>query len=312
MSVRTTISNYYRLSKPGIVYGNAIIAVAGYFFGAAGSPELIPFFGMLLGISAVMASACASNNVMDRNIDSRMARTQKRAVVTGQIRPRNALIYAALMLLLGLGLLAITTNALTVAVALLGHIAYVIVYGLAKRKTVHGTLVGTISGSTPPVIGYVAATGQVDMVAVILFLVLVAWQMPHFYAIAIFRRDDYASAKIPVLSVVKGLETTRRHIIGYVVLYLMFILILGIYGGASLLTTLVLLLTGLYWLYLCLIPTERSSYQAWSRKQFGWSLSLLLILSFTQSIDSLLHKYRATDSRSIDDCDQQYAQDYFQ
>lgn len=284
-----TLAAYYRLTKPGIVYGNALAAIAGYFFGALGQPMWTTFFAMLIGICAVMASACVYNNVMDRDIDARMDRTKGRAVVTGAISSRRALLFATILLIIGTAVLALGTNLLTVLVALTGHVAYVLLYGVAKRRTVHGTLVGTISGSTPPVIGYVAASGQLDVVAVLLFLVLVMWQMPHFYAIAIFRRDDYARAGIPVLSVVKGLDSTRRQIIAYVVLFVLSCAMLGLFGGLSLLGTLVLILVGTYWLYLCVTPASTEQMNSWARRQFGWSLSVLLVLCIVLSVDSFMH-----------------------
>ncbi len=284
-----TLRAYYYLTKPGIVYGNALMAIAGYFFGAHGSPAFTPFAAMLVGICGVMASACVYNNVIDRDIDLKMERTKKRAVPTGEISPAKALIFANILLVIGVSLLVFGANPLAALVAIGGHIAYVVLYGIAKRKTVHGTLVGTLSGSTPPVIGYVAATGRLDLTVLLLFLILVAWQMPHFYAIAIFRRDDYAAAQIPVLSVVKGLAATRRQIIAYVITFIFACVALGIFGGASLLGTMVMVLAGLYWLYLCLQPVENDEVNRWARKQFGWSLMLLLILAAVWSLDSFLH-----------------------
>ena len=289
MTLSETLRAYYYLTKPGIVYGNALMAIAGYFFGAHGSPSVTVFFGMLLGVSAVMASACVYNNVIDRNIDLKMERTKKRAVPAGTVSPFHALIFANILLVIGILLLVFGANLLTALVAIGGHVAYVVLYGIAKRKTVHGTLVGTLSGSTPPVIGYVAATGQLDLVALLLFLVLVAWQMPHFYAIAIFRRDDYASAGIPVLSVVKGIDATRKQIIAYVILFILATIALGVYGGVSLLGTLIVILAGFYWLYVCLQIVEQGEAVGWARKQFGWSLMLLLIMAATWSLDSFLH-----------------------
>lgn len=288
-NLSNTIRTYYYLTKPGIVYGNALMAIAGYFYGAHGTPSLVTFAAMLFGVCAVMASACVYNNVIDRDIDSKMERTKKRAVPAGMVAPLHALIFANALLVLGVLLLVFGANALTALVAIGGHIAYVVLYGFAKRKTVHGTLVGTLSGSTPPVIGYVAATGRLDLTALLLFLVLVAWQMPHFYAIAIFRRDDYASAGIPVLPVVKGMDATRKQIIAYVMLFILSCVALGIFGGMSLLGTMVMVLAGAYWLYLCLQPVEEGGLNKWARRQFGWSLMLLLILSATWSLDSFLH-----------------------
>lgn len=289
MISRQTFKTYYYLTKPGIVYGNAIAAIAGYFFGAFGSPAFGTFLAMLVGICAVMASACVYNNVIDRDIDARMERTKQRAVATGKVSTTRALIFANVLLLIGVLVLEFGTNTLATLVAIAGHIAYVVVYGIAKRKTVHGTLVGTLSGSTPPVIGYVAATGAFDLTALLLFLILAAWQMPHFYAIAIFRRDDYAKAGIPVLPVVKGLTATRQQIIFYVLVFVAACVSLGLFGGASLLWTLVMVLVGGYWLNLVFRKPVDGDTNRWARQQFGWSLSVLLVMCIGLSVDSFLH-----------------------
>lgn len=289
MTTKQTALSYYRLTKPGIVYGNALVAVAGYFFGAQGAPSLAVFFAMLFGIAAVMASACVFNNIIDRDIDARMNRTKQRATVTGEVAPEQAILFGTILLVFGLTLLALGTNWLAAAIALFGHFAYVVMYGIGKRKTVHGTLIGTISGSTPPVIGYVAATGQLDLVAALLYLILVAWQMPHFYAIALFRKKDYAAAGIPVLPIVQGDAATRTQIITYVLLFIGSCALLTILAGASILWLLVMVLVGGYWLYLCLQPFLRHDAAQWARRQFGWSLNVLLVLSLMLSIDSFLH-----------------------
>lgn len=289
MNANSRLKTYYRLTKPGIVYGNGLAALAGYFFGAMGSPTLTTFVSTLAGISLVIASACVFNNILDKGIDARMARTRQRAIVTGQVPTMHAMAYAAGLLLIGSWILAVGTNMLTLYVAWFGHVAYVVLYGYAKRKTVHGTLVGTISGSTPPVIGYVAATGQLDVVAGILFLILVAWQMPHFYAIALFRRDDYQAAGIPVLPLVHGDAATRWQIVAYVGLFILACTALGAIGASSLFTTLILVLVGLYWLYLCLQPVNAAEIHSWARTQFVWSLKVLLIVCAVLSIDFIFH-----------------------
>lgn len=287
MKISSTLRTYYYLTKPGIVYGNAIAAIAGYLFGAAGSPALGAFGAMLMGICFVMASACVYNNVMDRSIDARMKRTQKRAVVTKAVAIPHALIFASTLLLVGTLVLGFWTNYLTLAVALFGHFAYVVLYGWAKRRTVHSTLIGTISGATPPVIGYVAATGTLDITALLLFAVMAAWQMPHFYAIAIFRRDEYAAANLPILSVVKGIDATRRQIIAYTSAFAVLCGFLFLYGGASLLWFLLMTLVSGYWLLLVFRPYH--DVNRWARKQFSWSLSVLLVMCIGLSLDSFWH-----------------------
>ncbi len=210
---------YYQLTKPGIIYGNAITTVAGFFLASKGHFNLGLFLAALIGISLVIASGCVFNNYIDKDLDATMERTKNRALVTGAISVRGAIVFGAILGLLGLATLGLLTNTLTAEIALLGLFFYVVLYSLAKRRSVYGTIVGSISGAVPPVVGYCAVTGRFDLGALILFLILVFWQMPHFYAIAIFRQQDYTAAGLPVLPVVKGLRTTKIHILFYILAF---------------------------------------------------------------------------------------------
>lgn len=284
MSVKT----YYRLAKPGIVYGNAIAAIAGFLFASHGSPQLGLFLAMLVGVSLVMASACVFNNYIDRDIDDAMARTKSRALVTGEISVRSALIYATVLGVVGTLLLVFFTNPLTAAVALFGHFAYVVVYGYAKRKTVHGTVVGSVSGAVPPVVGYVAVTNSIDIVAVLLFLILVLWQMPHFYAIAMYRLHDYKAASIPVLPVVKGARRTKIEMLVYIVVFIGVASLLTLLGYAGYTYLAVVLLFGVWWLQLGVQGFSAEDDALWARQLFKFSLYVLLGFCAAISLDAFL------------------------
>jgi len=157
-----TLKTYYYLTKPGIIRGNAVTAAAGFLLAAGLHPDLGLFLATLVGLSLIVASACVLNNCLDRRIDAAMARTQRRALVRGLVSTRAAIIYATILGLTGAALLAAFTNLLTLGLALFGLFAYVVLYGIAKRRTVHGTVVGSISGAVPPVVGYTAVTGSLD------------------------------------------------------------------------------------------------------------------------------------------------------
>lgn len=279
---------YYRLAKPGIVYGNAIAAIAGFLLASAGQPYLLTFMGMLVGVSLVMASACVFNNYLDRDIDDLMARTKGRAIVTGEISVRNALVFGTALGLAGLVLLVTLTNPLAATVALFGHVAYVILYGVAKRKTVHGTLIGSISGAVPPVVGYVAVTNQIDLVALLLFTVLVFWQMPHFYAIAIFRLRDYQRANIPVLPAVKGIVRTKLEIMYYIVGFIVATSLLTVMGYAGFTYAAVMFLLGLRWLQIVARGATVVDDALWARQVFKFSLWVLLGFCIMISLDAYL------------------------
>lgn len=278
---------YYRLAKPGIVYGNALSAIAGFLLASYGHPYLPTFIGMLVGVSFVMASACVFNNYLDRDIDDLMARTKGRALVTGEIPPHNALAYGTALLFTGVGLLVTLTNPLTALVAVFGHVAYVFMYGLAKRKTVHGTVIGSISGAVPPVVGYVAVTNQLDVLAGLLFLALVFWQMPHFYAIAVFRLRDYQNAGIPVLPAVRGIVRTKIEISWYVVAFIVTVSLMTILGYTGYTFLVVMLALSTHWLYL---TTHRSMSDdaLWARRIFKFSLWILLAFCVLASLDAYL------------------------
>lgn len=285
---KTSLKDYYQLTKPGIIRGNAITAAAGFFLASAGSINFAAFGAMLAGIILVMASGCVFNNYMDRGIDKKMQRTKKRALVTGSIPARNALIFASLMGILGTWLLAIYVNLLTASIGVFGLFAYVILYGIAKRKSVHGTAVGSISGAVPPVVGYVAVTNQLDMVALLLFVILVCWQMPHFYAIAIFRMKEYASAGIPVLPIKKGLYATKVQIILYIIAFTAASCSLAALGYTSYTYLVVMAVLSIAWLRLALKGFETKDDNKWARKVFGLSLIVLLVFSSLISLDSFL------------------------
>ncbi len=289
MALSTTLKRYYQLTKPGIIRGNLIMAIAGYLFGAEGTIYWQTLLGLAVGSSLIIASACVYNNILDRHIDKKMDRTKKRALVEGTISVREALIFGTILLILAVLVLFTTTNILALSVALVGHVSYVILYTFSKRVTVHGTLLGTISGATPPVIGYVAATSSLDLTALLLFLIMVAWQMPHFYSIAIFRFDDYAKANIPVLPVVKGLAATRLQILLYILFFIGAIIALNVLDNLSMLATLIMILAGAYWLYIASMPIgDMPKTIAWARQQFDISLYVLLIFSSLLALNPLL------------------------
>lgn len=268
---------YYGLAKPGIVYGNTLSAVAGFFFAAAGTVELGRFLGLVAGIGLVIGSACVFNNILDRRLDARMARTKQRALVNGQVSLSRAAVYGSLLGLAGFMSLALLTTAWAVLVAGLGWLAYVLVYGYAKRTTAYSTLIGSISGAAPVVVGYSAVADRLDLAALLLFIVMAAWQLPHFYAIAIFRRDDYARAKLPIWSVSRGVAATKQQIVAGVVIFGLASLALPVFGLVGWSYGLVMAVVSLVWLWVALAGRRAKDDAIWARRVFGLSLNSLLI-----------------------------------
>jgi protoheme IX farnesyltransferase len=284
-----TLKLYYSLVKPGVLYGNAITAAAGFLFAAQGHINIGLFAALFIGSSLVIGAACALNNYLDRDIDSLMERTKSRAVASGAIPGRNAVIFSIVLLVIGMTVLLVWTNKLVVIAGLVGFIDYVWLYGaLSKRKSIHGTLVGSISGAIPIFSGYVAVTSHIDAAAILVFLILFLWQMPEFYSISIYRRDEYKAAHVPVMSVMKGIQNTKVQIFIYTVLFVVATLLLSLFGDTSYSYTIVMGLLGLYWLKLASKGLSIRDNNAWARKMFKFSLIILLAFSFMISIDAYL------------------------
>ncbi|HSA84029.1 MAG TPA: heme o synthase [Patescibacteria group bacterium] len=282
------IKLYYSLTKPGIIYGNSLSVIAGFFLASQGSFNPLLFLATLFGLSFVIASGCVFNNYLDRNIDAKMDRTKKRAMVTHQIPVSNALIFGTALGLTGFALLYLFTNLLTTLIAFTGFFFYVIVYTFSKRVSVHGTLLGSIAGAVPPVVGYTAVANTLDLAALLLFLLLVIWQMPHFYAIAIFRLQDYKNAGIPVLPIKKGIPFTKITILGYVILFALTVPFLTLLGYTGYIYVISMTLLAFFWILKGLKGFSTIDNTIWAKKMFFFSLIILLALSITISLNSFL------------------------
>ncbi len=281
------IRNYYLLTKPGIIYGNALTATAGFFLASQGHFDFWIFFAMLLGLSFIIASSCVFNNYIDRDIDKLMERTKDRALAKGVISTSRAMRFAGCLGFLGIALLGLFTNMLALSVALVGFIVYIFFYSLwGKRSSMYGTLIGSISGATPPVVGYVAVTHQFDMAALLLFVILCFWQMPHFFAIAIYRISDYTNAKIPVLPIARGLRTTKIHMIFYIALFTIAAAMLTLLGYTGYAYLGVLVLLGLIWLGLGIAGFYTHNEKRWARHMFLFSIVIIATFCVMIAIDA--------------------------
>lgn len=257
--------NYYLITKPGIITGNLVTFAAGFLLASGGEMRWGLFLATLIGLACVLGSACVFNNFIDRNVDQKMQRTKGRALAAGHISKRSALCFATALGLVGGYLLLAFTNGLTVAVTAFGFFVYAVLYSLWKCHTVYGTAIGSVAGAVPPVIGYCAVSNQLDAAAWILFAMMIFWQMPHFFAVAIYHLDDYSAAKIPVLPVMKGLWRTKWHMVVYIVAFLVVSALLTLFnytGYGYLAVTMVL---GVLWLVLCVRGFTVSNDRMWAR-----------------------------------------------
>lgn len=265
--------------------GNLVTLAAGFLLASKGVVDIWLFFITLLGLALIMASACVFNNYIDRKIDKKMQRTKDRALVKGAIPVRNAILFATLLGVLGGCILLEYTNVLTVIVASFGFFVYVVLYSLWKSRTIYGTAIGSIAGAVPPVVGYCAVSHQFDAGALILFMMMVLWQMPHFFAIAMSHFDDYVAADIPVLPVRKGIFRTKVHMVLYIAAFIFAAMMLTTFQYTGYAYLSVAVVGGLAWLWLGMKGFTSKDNQLWGRNMFRLSLVIIGAISFIIPFD---------------------------
>jgi protoheme IX farnesyltransferase len=219
--LRLRLREYYELCKPRVVMLITFTAIVGMFLATPGMVPLPVLALGSLGITLMAASAAAINQLLDRHVDARMARTCGRPLVTGTLTVAESLAFAAALGTVGFGVLVVWINPLTAWLTLATLVGYAGVYTLyLKRATPQNIVIGGAAGAAPPVLGWAAVTGTVDPHALLLFLIIFTWTPPHFWALAIDRRDEYAKVDIPMLPVTHGIEFTRLQVLLYTVLLL--------------------------------------------------------------------------------------------
>lgn len=284
-----SIKRYYSLTKPGVLYGNALTVAAGYFLAAQGTFDLTLFLGVFIGSSMIIASACVINNYLDQDIDAIMERTKKRALVAGEIKGDRAVIFSFILGFTGLVILLFYTNLLVAILGIIGFVTYVVFYGMmSKRRSTHGTLVGSISGAIPILAGYCAVTGAVDIGAVLVFIILFAWQFPEFYSIAIYRSKEYKAAGIPLLPIVKGVHRTKIEILIYIYVFVISSLLLTVYGYTGLVFFTIMASVGAYWVWLAVKGFSADDNNQWARKMFRFSMITILLLCVMLAVGPIL------------------------
>ena len=210
---------YLELTKPKVVTLITFTAVVGTLLASPALPPLEPLLWGNLGIALAAACAATINHVLDRRIDEQMARTRSRPLPSGALSERAALVFAAVLGVAAMTVLAFLVNLLTAVLTFCSLIGYAVIYTVwLKRATSQNIVIGGAAGAAPPVLGWTAVTNSVDPNALLLFLIIFAWTPPHFWALAIARRDEYARAGIPMLPVTHGVEFTRLQVLLYTVL----------------------------------------------------------------------------------------------
>ena len=275
-SLRLLAHEYYELCKPRVVMLIVFTAIIGMFLAVPGLPPLDKLFWGSLGITLQAASAAAVNQLIDRNIDARMARTCGRPLVTGTLSVTESVVFAAAIGTAGFAVLWLWVNPLTAWLTLATLVGYAGIYTLyLKRATPQNIVIGGAAGAAPPVLGWAAITGTVHPHALLLFLIIFTWTPPHFWALAIERHKEYAEVDVPMLPVTHGVEYTRLQVLLYTILLLVVSVLPFVFGMSGLIYLAGALLLGAVFLYYAVLL------KWWPRpglpmRTFGYSIVYLM------------------------------------
>ena len=270
--------DYYVLTKPGVVQLLVFTAIVGMFLSTPGSVDWKILLFASLGIGLSAASGAAVNHILDQRLDAEMLRTRDRPMPKGLINDRDALIFAVALGFVGIAILVFFINVLTAALTFLSLIGYAVVYTVyLKRATPQNIVIGGAAGASPPVLGWTAVTNEVSGYALLLFLIIFTWTPPHFWALAVARRDDYAKAGVPMLPVTHGPEVTKSFIVYYTILLIIISVLPYITGMTGVLYLFAAVLLGAGFLYYA-IRLKWGRDEDMAMKTFGYSISYLMAL----------------------------------
>ena len=277
--------DYLELTKPKVVVVLMLTAVIGMFLSTPGwVPLNVLIFGSL-GMAMAMGASAVVNHVMDQRIDALMERTLNRPVVSGKIDSKKALIFAALLSIASMLILDIFTNRLTAVLTFFGIVGYAFIYTMyLKRATPQNIVIGGLAGALPPLLGWTAVTNEIHPHALLLVLIIFVWTPPHFWALAIHRRDDYAKAEIPMLPVTHGIPFTKTSILLYTILLLITTLLPYLTGMSGKLYLSGALVLGI-WFLVYAIKLKYRPLASTAMKTFGFSIVYLMLLFLILLVD---------------------------
>jgi heme o synthase len=279
--------DYVTLTKPRIMTLLLLTGAAGMFVGAQGWPQLWPFVAAMVGLALACGGSSALNHVMDADIDRLMGeRTAARPVASGRVAAPKALEFGVALMAVSFALLATTVNVLTAVLALVGGLFYVVVYtGYLKRSTDQNIVIGGIAGAVPPLVGFAAATGDLTLPALWLFLIVFLWTPPHFWALALMIKEHYAAANVPMLPGTRGVPETTRQILLYSLVMVAFTVAVGWWLGPV--YTVAAVLLGAYFVLLAW-QLRRDTSRRRAVVLFHYSLAYLALLFVAAAVDPLL------------------------
>jgi protoheme IX farnesyltransferase len=281
--------DYLELTKPKVTLLIVFTAIVGMVLAAPGWVPMTPLLFGSIGIAMASGSAAAFNHILDRRIDGQMRRTRGRPLPTGHMQERHAVAFAVLLGVLSMLVLWTAVNGLTAVLTFCSLIGYAIVYTLwLKRATPQNIVIGGAAGAAPPVLGWAAVTGTIDPQALLLFLIVFTWTPPHFWALAIARRDDYAKVGIPMLPVTHGIPYTRHQILLYTILLILTTLLPFLTGMSGLIYLAAALILNGRFLYFVL-ALNRGRRADLPMRTFRFSVNYLMLLFAALILDHYLY-----------------------
>jgi len=283
------IKSYYLLTKPRIIPLLLITTAASMWMAGGGRVDPLLLLFTLVGGTLAAASAQTLNCIYDQDIDYEMKRTRNRPIPSGKVQPRHALIFAIVLGILSFTLLAVFVNLLSALLAMSGIVFYMLIYThLLKRHTTQNIVIGGAAGAIPPLVGWAAVTGELSLSAWVLFTIIFLWTPPHFWALALFIKDDYAEVGVPMLPVVEGEESTVNQMWIYTWLTVIFTLLL-VYplGTSGLLYTLIAGILGVIFLKKAWLVKKSPLDKQLARSMFKYSILYMMLLCTGMVVDSL-------------------------
>lgn len=278
LKITASFHDYYELTKPRVVMLIVFTAIVGMLLAVPGLPDIgLAVFGTV-GIGLAASAAAIVNQVLDARIDIQMTRTRNRPLPQGKVSQASAFAFAAVLCVIAMLLLWFVVNPLTAMLTFASLIGYAVIYTVyLKRATPQNIVIGGAAGAAPPVLGWTTMTGEIHSDALILFLIIFAWTPPHFWALAIARKDEYAKVEIPMLPVTHGVEYTRRFILLYTIILILVTIMPYLSGMSGMIYLAVAMLLGGRFLWYALrLKTDDTS--KLPMKMFRFSITYLMIL----------------------------------
>lgn len=281
--------NYYELTKPRVVMLIVFTAIVGMFLSVPGWPGIMPLVFGTLGIGLAASSAAVYNHVLDARIDIQMMRTRGRPLPQGKLTEKSALVFATALCIISMLILALLVNPLTAVLTFFSLIGYAVIYTVwLKRATPQNIVIGGAAGAAPPVLGWTAVTNEIHSGALLLFLIIFVWTPPHFWALAIARKEEYAKVEIPMLPVTHGESYTRLQILLYTILLLLVTILPYLIGMSGIIYLLAAIILGGFFLNYAVRMLRQVDDAELPMNMFRFSISYLGFLFAALLIDHYL------------------------